>query len=293
MHPDHPEDPSRLGAIEDRLHAAGLFHFLQHYDAPEVSRAQLERVHEIRYLDDLDRLSPREGLVHLDLDTVMNPHTLDAARHAAGAVVLATDLVIRGEMDNAFCSVRPPGHHAERSKAMGFCFYNNIAVGAAHALAQYGLERVAILDFDVHHGNGSEDIFRNDDRVMVCSTFQHPFYPDVPFAHNHPRLVNVPLKEGDGGEDFQLAITQKWEPSLDAFAPQMIFVSAGFDAHRDDDMAGLNLTEMDYGWVTERILAMAERHTGAKVVLALEGGYEPHALGRSVEACLRVLMGLS
>nr|VFJ88113.1 MAG: Acetoin utilization deacetylase AcuC [Candidatus Kentron sp. LFY]VFJ91069.1 MAG: Acetoin utilization deacetylase AcuC [Candidatus Kentron sp. LFY]VFK19409.1 MAG: Acetoin utilization deacetylase AcuC [Candidatus Kentron sp. LFY] len=288
----HPECPKRIGAIEDRLLAAGILDFLQYYNAPAASIWQLRRVHRRRHVWKILSGSPKEGLTHIDPDTYMNPHTTHAARRAAGAVVLGTNLVIDKKVDNAFCCVRPPGHHAERSEAMGFCFFNNIAVGAAHAIARHHLKRVAILDFDVHHGNGTEDIFENDQRVMVCSAYQHPFYPYSGRPTVDGRLINVELPSGTTGEEFRRAITEKWFPQLHAFRPQMIFISAGFDAHAEDDMADLRLLEDDYTWITREIMALAEQYAENRIVSTLEGGYNLHALGRSVAAHIKTLMRL-
>jgi acetoin utilization deacetylase AcuC-like enzyme len=287
----HPERPERLGAIEDRLLASRLDWLVSRFDAPQATRAQLLRVHEESYLDWLESVAPRAGLVELDPDTAMNPHTLLAARRAAGAAVLATDLVIGGKATAAFCSVRPPGHHATRSGAMGFCFYDNVAVAAAHALEHHGLARVAIADFDVHHGNGTEDIFRDDPRVLMVGTFQHPFYPESGIEGRSERMVNVPLGAAAGGSEFREAVTRDWIPALDRFQPQMIFISAGFDAHRDDGMAMLRLVETDYAWVTEMLRSIAIRHARGRIVSVLEGGYDLSVLGRCVEAHLRGLLG--
>ena len=288
----HPECPGRLRAIEDQLIATGLIDHLRHVEAPQAGRGQLERVHSAAYISALEQKAPERGLVHLDPDTAMNPHTLAAALRAAGAAVLATDMVIKGEVAAAFCSVRPPGHHAERARAMGFCIFNNIAVAAAHALAAHGLQRVAIVDFDVHHGNGTEHIFYDDPRVMMASTFQHPFYPYSGIEGRSSRMINIPLAAGSTGTQFRAAVERYWLPALDAFAPEMLFVSAGFDAHRDDDMGMLNLVEADYAWVTEQIMVVAERHAAGRMVSVLEGGYELHALGRCVAAHLKVMSGL-
>jgi acetoin utilization deacetylase AcuC-like enzyme len=285
----HPERPERLSAIEDKLLASRLDYFIVRADAPEVTREQLLRVHDAAYLDELERLSPEEGLTWIDPDTAMCPDTLPAALRAAGAAVLATDLVIAGKAEAAFCSVRPPGHHAERARAMGFCFFNNVAVGAAHALEHHGLRRVAIVDFDVHHGNGTEDMFRDDSRVLMVSTFQHPFYPGSGVEGRSERMVNVPLAAGASGEEFRAAVTREWLPALDRFQPEMIFVSAGFDAHRDDGMAMLRLLESDYAWVTQQIRTVAARHAGGRIVSTLEGGYDLGALARSVAAHLEQL----
>ena len=292
MGAQHPECPARLSAIEDQLVASGLSNHLDHVEAPLASRAQLERVHAPDYITALEQAAPEEGLVHLDPDTAMNPHTLRAALRAAGAAVRATDKVLRGESEAAFCGVRPPGHHAERARAMGFCLFNNVAVAAAHALEAHGLKRVAIVDFDVHHGNGTEDIFRDDARVLMVSTFQHPFYPYSGIEGRSERMVNIPLAAYSGGKEFRDAVERHWLPALDAFRPEMLFVSAGFDAHRDDDMAMLNLVEADYAWVTERIKGVAGRTANGRIVSVLEGGYALHALGRSVATHLKVLGGL-
>lgn len=290
--PGHPESARRLYAIEDRLVSARLFDFLRHVDAPEVSRQQLLRVHGADYLERIAALMPQAGYVRLDLDTVLSPGTLKAARRAAGAVVAAVDLLMRGELVNAFCSVRPPGHHAERAQAMGCCIYNNIAVGAAHALEAYGLQRIAILDFDVHQGNGTEQIFMDDERVIFCSTFQHPFYPYTPVPDITERMVSVPLAAIAKSDAFRTAVSEHWLPALARFRPEMIFVSAGFDAHQDDDMSGVSLTDADFRWVTEQIVQQAERSAAGRIVSVLEGGYDLHSLARCVETHIRVLMGL-
>jgi acetoin utilization deacetylase AcuC-like enzyme len=289
---DHPETARRIGAIEDRLIATGLFDLLRHYEAPEISDEQLLRVHSPGYLEMLRSLKPQHGYVRLDPDTVMGPATLDAAYRAAGAAVMAVDLLLTGQADNAFCCVRPPGHHAERSQAMGFCLFNNIAAGAAHALEAHGLSRVAILDFDVHHGNGTEDIFLDDERVLFCSTFEHPFYPFTPLLENNEHRISVPLDASAKSAEFRAAVTELWLPALDRFQPEMVFVSAGFDAHRDDDMSHVSLEDPDFRWVSERIFEVAGRSASGRIVSTLEGGYEYRSLGRCVELHLRVLMGL-
>lgn len=291
MGPDHPESPARLHAIQDQLIASGLDMVLYHREAPPVSREQLERVHDADYVQSIFDRAPQQGLVALDGDTAMNPHTLSAALHAAGAVVLGVDLVMRGEMNAAFCNIRPPGHHAGRHRAMGFCFFNNIAVGAAHALAAHGVKRLAIVDFDVHHGNGTEDIFRDEPRVLLCSTFQHPFYPHSGADTDSEHIINVPLPAGTAGPTFRKAIEEKWLPTLDAFAPQLLMVSAGFDGHYEDDMAQFGLNEADYSWVSRQIKEVADRHAEGRIVSVLEGGYALHALGRSVVAHLKALQG--
>ena len=287
----HPECAARLAAIDDCLRAVGLFGHLSGHLAPIVDRPALERVHSTAHVDAIEAAAPATGLVAIDPDTAMNPHSLTAARRAAGAAVLATDLVIAGQVANAFCNVRPPGHHAERNRAMGFCFFNNVAVAAAHALDGHGLDRVAIVDFDVHHGNGTEDIFRDDPRVLMVSTFQHPFYPHSGTEGRSDRMVNVPLAAGSGSAAFRAAVTAEWLPALETFRPQMLFVSAGFDAHRDDAMSALRLVEDDYAWVTRHLIEVAGRHAKGRIVSLLEGGYELRSLGLSAAAHVRVLMG--
>ena len=287
----HPESPDRLAAIQDRLIAAGLWDHLLHVEAPLVEREQLALVHPPRYVDALEQLSPASGIVHLDPDTAMCPDTLRAAQRAAGAVVKATDLVIAGTAANAFCAIRPPGHHAESQRAMGFCFFNNLGVGIAHAISR-GIERVAVADFDVHHGNGTEELFHDNPKVMMVSTFQSPFYPYSGETPLGPNMHNVGLKAGSRGEEFRNAVEQHWLPALTEFKPQMIFISAGFDAHREDDMASLGLVEDDYAWVTARLVEIAAVYGQGRIVSVLEGGYDLSALGRSVEAHLRVLSGL-
>ncbi len=287
----HPEQPARLGAINDRLIASGLEMVLHQYDAPQATREQLLRVHDRAYVDQVFNASPAEGLAWLDGDTAMNSHTLTAALHAAGAAVLAVDLVMNGKAKQAFCGVRPPGHHAERAKAMGFCFFNNVAIGAAHALHEYGLERVAIVDFDVHHGNGTEDIFTGEPRVLFCSSFQHPMYPHSGFDTDEPNIVNIPLPSRTDGGGFREAVESKWLPVLKKFKPQLVMISAGFDAHAEDDMANMNLREFDYAWITRKLCEIADDHCGGKVVSLLEGGYSLPALARSVAVHIKAFLG--
>ncbi|WP_296752552.1 histone deacetylase family protein [Thiobacillus sp.] len=288
----HPESPLRLRAIDDRLHAAHLFDYLIHREAPLVHRSQLLRVHDAAYIDSIEAASPYQGFHALDPDTGMNPHSLDAAYHAAGGAVMAVDLVMRGEVASAFVACRPPGHHATRSQAMGFCIFNNVAVAAAHALEAHGLERVAIVDFDVHHGNGTEDIFRNDPRAMLCSTFQHPFYPHCGADTASGHIVNVPLPAGTAGAAYRAAFSAQIMPRLEAFRPQMLFFSAGFDAHREDDMAQFGLVEADYVWITEQTMGVAARHAKGRIVSVLEGGYDLSALGRSAAVHIKTLADL-
>ena len=277
---DHPECPARMHAIKDQLIASGLLDFLSHYEAPKASKEQLARVHNSDYIDSIFHQSPQSGLMQIDDDTAMNPHTLGAALHAAGAVIKGVDLVMSGEMQNAFCNIRPPGHHAGRAGASGFCIFNNVAIAAAHAIESYGLQRVAIADFDVHHGDGTEDIFHDDPRVMLCSTFRHPYYPYCGADSSNDHIINVPLAAGTGSQEFRTAITEQWLPALERFQPQLLLISAGFDAHWEDDMGGLALREKDYLWLTEALKDIAQRHANGRIVSALEGGYALHALGR-------------
>lgn len=301
MGPGHPECPERLDAIEDRLLMSGVGDVLQRREAPLASLGDLELGHDrmmiaaIRGLgsqlaDDLRAGGPKYA--QIDPDTALNVHTWNAVLRAAGASLAATDAVMAGEIENAFCAVRPPGHHACHDKAMGFCFINNIAVAAKYALERHGLERVAIVDFDVHHGNGTEDIIRGDDRILMVSFFQHPFYPysgaDI-LANN---MVNLPVPAYTKGQQVRELIDIAWMPRLEAFKPQMIFISAGFDAHRDDDLGQMNLNEQDYAWITQRIKDVAKRHAQGRIVSSLEGGYNLGALARSVEAHIRVLADL-
>lgn len=286
----HPESPARLHAISDQLIASGLSMVLREFEAPAASREQLARVHSEDYIDSIFAAAPQQGLHMLDMDTAMNPHSLSAALHAAGAGILAVDLIDQGQIHNAFCSVRPPGHHAERARAMGFCIFNNIAVAAAHVLAKMPDTRIAIADFDVHHGNGTEDIFQHDNRVLFCSTFQHPFYPYSGAETHKPHIVNVPLPAGSNGTAFRDAVVEHWLPALRDHQPQWLFISAGFDAHRNDELAGLNLVEDDYAWVTTCLREVAERYCQGRIVSMLEGGYDLPMLGRSVASHINALI---
>jgi len=289
----HPETPSRLYAIQDRLIASGLGPLLRHYEAPLVRRDQLLRVHEPAHLRRLEAAAPRqEGNVYwINGDTGIMYQTLPAALRAAGAAVLAVDLVLGGEAQAAFCSIRPPGHHAERNRAMGFCYYNNLAVATAHALEQYHLERVAIVDFDVHHGNGTEDIFSGDRRVLYCSSFQHPFYPYQGADSKAENVCNLPLPAGTDGRVYRAAVERAWLPRLDAFRPQLVLFSAGFDGHAEDPMSQFQLCEPDYAWITRQVKEIADRHAGGRILSCLEGGYDLSSLGRSVAVHIDELLG--
>ena len=288
----HPERPERLSAIEDQLIASGLGQHLTRFEAPLASDEQLARVHPLEYVRAIRDAAPQAGTVHLDPDTAMNPFTLQAALRAAGAGVLAVDLIMHQKASTAFCAVRPPGHHACRARPMGFCIFNSVAVAARHAIQAHGLERVAIIDFDVHHGNGTEDIFEDDPNVLMVSTFQHPFYPYSGTDNPARNMVNVPLAAGAGSQQFREAVREAWMPAMEAFRPELILFSAGFDAHAEDDMAMLRLVDADYGWVTEQMKDVADRHCDGRMVSMLEGGYALSALGRSVAQHVRVLAGL-
>ena len=280
----HPERPARLHAIAQEFVEIGLAAKLHRMPAPWATAEELQRVHSEAYVTAITEASPKSGYVQIDPDTALNPHTVEAAYRAAGAVVAATDAVISNTVDNAFCMVRPPGHHAESARAMGFCIFNSLAVGVAHALEHHGLERVAIIDFDVHHGNGTEEIFAGEQRVLMASIFQHPFYPYSGTERAASNMVNVPLRAGAGGDEFRAAVESRWMPALDTFKPQMVFISAGFDAHRDDDMAGLNFEVDDYAWITRELVKVADKHAKGRIVSSLEGGYNLRALAKSAAA---------
>ena len=276
----HPECPERLTAIEQHFEETCLIQDVVSLEAKPASREQIMRAHPERHIDYVLGLAPEEGLATLDPDTRLGPHSVSAANHAAGSIIQATDDIMAGAYQRAFCAVRPPGHHAEADTSMGFCIYNGIAVGARHAMAEHGLTRVAILDFDVHHGNGTVDIFKDDPSVLVCSSFQHPFYPYKYFDIDRPNIVNTPLESGCGSEAFRKAIERDWLPALMQHRPELILVSAGFDAHRDDPLAGLNLLESDFEWVTDFICHAANDYADGRIVSVLEGGYNPAVLAR-------------
>lgn len=288
----HPECPQRIDVIRDQLMKQDIYDYLQHRDAPLATREQIMLAHSEAYVDLIHRKAPSQGIVQLDADTAMNKYSLDASLRAAGAGILAVDMVCAGEASNAFCLTRPPGHHAERIQAMGFCFFGNIAIAARHAIQQHGLERVAILDFDVHHGNGTEDIVDGDPNILFCSSFQYPFYPGNYRESVEDQRVNVPLVSGSTSADFRHAITSNWIPALEKFKPQMVFVSAGFDAHAEDPLANLSLLDDDFVWITRQIMDIAERHAEGRIVSMLEGGYALPALSRCATAHVRGLMRL-
>jgi acetoin utilization deacetylase AcuC-like enzyme len=282
----HPESPLRLQSVLQHLENSGLTAQMDVVDAPLASEDMLAATHLPDYVSRIFASAPLTDYAYLDPDTSMNTWTLDAARRAAGAVVEGVDRVMSGTNKNAFCAVRPCGHHATYAQAMGF---NNVAVGARHAINQHRLERVAILDFDVHHGNGTEDIFHEEPRVMLCSSFQHPYYPGTGAHSGNDHIIPTPLMARTGSAAFRRAITATWLPALERFKPELIIVSAGFDAHKDDPLAYLELEDDDYTWITQEICKIAESHCEGRIVSALEGGYNLDALGRSAVAHVRVL----
>ena len=298
MGPGHPECPERISAIEDRLLISGVFDTLERLEAPPASYSDIELAHDRMYIAAMRGLTDRLIEEHqaggpeyaqIDTDTSINSYTFDAARLSAGAALAATDAVIAGQLENAFCAIRPPGHHAMREKAMGFCFFNNVAIAALHALQRRGLKRVAVIDFDVHHGNGTEDILAGDERVLMVSFFQHPFYPFSGDKEPASNMLNIPVPAYTKGMEVRELVEMMWIPRLEAFKPEMLFISAGFDAHREDDMGQMGLTENDYTWITERLKDVARRFCNGRMVSCLEGGYMMSPLARSVEAHLRVL----
>jgi acetoin utilization deacetylase AcuC-like enzyme len=292
MGPGHPERPDRMRVVERALEQE-IFQMLAREAAPRVARAALLRVHPEAYVAAIEQAAPADGFTRIDADTVMSPGTLEAAMHAAGGATFAVDEVMGGRIANAFVATRPPGHHAERATPMGFCFFNNAAVAARHARAAHGAERVAIVDFDVHHGNGTQDIFWDDPAVLYASTHEMPLYPGTGAIGErgaHDQIVNAPLRAGDGGEAFREALETAILPRLEAFSPDLVIVSAGFDAHRLDPLANLNLVEADYAWATRRLMAAARKCCHGRIVSLLEGGYDLDGLSRSVAAHVSALM---
>ena len=290
--PHHPERPERLRAIHAALEREA-FQALERREAPRAGKAQIARVHGARYIDWVLEQIPKEGWAGLDADTIVSPGSGEAALRAAGAVCAAVDAVVQGEARNAFCAVRPPGHHAEPEHAMGFCLFNNVAIGAAHARAVHGLQRVAVVDFDVHHGNGTQAAFEADPDYFYASTHQWPLYPGTGQAHERGianNIVNVPLAPFSGSAEFRAAVERQVLPALDAFKPELVLISAGFDAHLRDPLASLNLVEEDYAWVTRKLCELAERHAKSRIVSSLEGGYDLRALANSVAAHVNALM---
>ncbi len=285
--PGHPEQVARLDAVLGALKELDLLRV----KAPLAAEDDLLRAHPKAHVDAIRAAAPTDGWRSLDADTHMSPGTLTAAYRAAGGVVRAVDLVMGGDASNAFAAVRPPGHHAERQTAMGFCFFGNVVIGAKHALDHHGLDRVAIVDFDVHHGNGTQDLVEDDPRILFCSTHQSPLYPGTGAAHEVgvDNVLNVPLPRGTGSKGFRDAMERLVLPRVDAFAPQLLIISAGFDAHAADPLAGMELQTEDFAWVTGRLCDLAAKHCGGRVVSSLEGGYDLAALGASAAAHVRIL----
>jgi len=289
----HPESPLRLRAVLDALEGPD-FARLKRREAPEAELEDLARVHPRGFVERLLAAVPQSGHAAIDADTVMSPESGRAALRAAGAVTAAVDAVAKGEADNAFCAVRPPGHHAEPGRAMGFCLFNNVAVGALRAREVHGLARVAVIDFDVHHGNGTQARFWDDPTLFYASTHQSPLYPGTGSRGETGvgNIVNVPLPPMSGSREFRLGVSREILPALDAFRPELVLISAGFDAHRNDPLAQLSLDESDYTWITEQLLRVARDHAGGRVVSTLEGGYDLPALGASAAAHVRVLLSV-
>lgn len=287
---NHPERPERMQAINDQLIRSGMEFVVQQKDADIAELEHIYRAHSKIYVDELIAKNPQEGHIWLDPDTPMTPNSLTAAKRAAGAAINAVDEVMNGANQQAFCAVRPPGHHATYDQAMGFCLFNNIAIAACYAMHKYDLERIAIVDFDVHHGNGTEDIFKNDDRVLFCSSFQSAFYPFTGEDSTHKNVVNVPLAAGCKGPEWRAAVTESWFNAIEQMKPQLILISAGFDGHAEDEMGQFFLREDDYHWISEQLKQVADRHCQGRIVSTLEGGYNLSALGRSVVAHLKGMM---
>jgi acetoin utilization deacetylase AcuC-like enzyme len=287
----HPECPARLQAIADQLINAHIADLLEHRSAPLAKEEDIARNHSANAIAIVRDNLPHAGESYypIDGDTSLNAHSWQAARRAAGAAIAATDAVIDGEIANAFCAVRPPGHHARPTEPMGFCLFNNVAIAAKYALDVRGLERVAVVDFDVHHGNGTEEALLNEPRALMVSFFQHPFYPYTEPLPITPNRVNVPVPAHSKGDTVRQVVLEQWLPALNAFRPQMIFISAGFDAHREDDIGGMGLVEADYAWMTEQIMGVARQWSQGRIVSCLEGGYNLSALGRSVVAHVKAL----
>ncbi|SKA77154.1 Acetoin utilization deacetylase AcuC [Thiothrix eikelboomii] len=288
--PYHPESPERMNAINNRMITAGVDWITRHYDAQMATREQLLRVHATDYIDKIFAVAPQDDrIIDLDGDTSMNKHSLAAALYSAGAAAQAVDLVMTSSYQHVFCATRPPGHHAGRAHSAGFCLFNNIAVGAAHALAQYGLERILIVDFDVHHGDGTEAIFINDPRVLFCSSFQHPFYPFTGADTRALNIRNLPMKAGTRSNEWREQVREQWLTSWRDYQPELVMISAGFDSHLEDDMGGFNLVEADYVWITRELCQVAKDYGQGRIVSCLEGGYDLSSLGRSVAAHVKEL----
>jgi acetoin utilization deacetylase AcuC-like enzyme len=287
----HPESPERLHAINDQLIASGLDWLIRRYDAPPIMESDILRVHDRAYLEYIQEHRPKnEEIVNLDGDTHLNAHTYDAALHAAGAAMMGVDMVMQDKHRYVFCATRPPGHHAKRGNGGGFCVFNNVAIALAYAMKRYSVQRVACLDFDVHHGDGTEDIVQHDSRVLFCSVFQHPFYPFSGADSTANNVINIPLPGGTTPDTWREALSARCLPALRAFQPELILISAGFDSHRDDEMGEFGLVEEDYAWITRELCHIAKDSGHQRIVSCLEGGYDLSSLGRSVAAHIKVMM---
>jgi acetoin utilization deacetylase AcuC-like enzyme len=291
MGPEHPESPIRLLAIRKVLERTGLIKQLETLESVHVTSEQIALAHASLHQKRLEMKLPSEGVVYTDEDTALCPDSLHAASLAAGSAILATNRVLAGKSDNAFCAVRPPGHHAEHNMPMGFCFFNNVAIGVMQALQHHEVNRVAIVDFDVHHCNGTVDIFKDRPEVLVCSTFQHPYYPERYTDIQRPNIINCPMPAHSESAFFRKMVETHWLPALQNHKPDMIFISAGFDAHFEDPMADINLNEEDFRWVTKLLMDVARVYSKGRIVSVLEGGYNPVSLAFSVEAHLETLAG--
>ncbi len=289
MDGQHPESPARISSIKNAVLQSALKDKLQLFDAPLATKQQVNKAHLPAYVDDIFSKSPKVGLVRLDADTAMGPHTLEATLRASGAAILAVDLVMQGKVKNAFCCTRPPGHHAGRHNSAGFCIFNHIAIATMHALTQYPVQKVAIIDFDVHHGDGTEDIFKSNPSVMLCSTFQHPFYPHKGADSRTERMINVPLAANSDSQSFRKAVASEFTPALDRFKPDLLLVSAGFDAHRQDPLANLALEVDDFAWMTQYIVEQSIKHCEGRIISCLEGGYHLQYLAECALAHIKVL----
>lgn len=290
----HPEAPERLGAINNQLIAAGIDWVVSHYDAEPVTEDNILRAHDKAYLEHVKANTPNDdSIVMLDGDTGANKYSYEAALHAAGAGVMAVDLVMQGKHSYAFCATRPPGHHAKRASSAGFCIFNNIAIAAAYAIQIYQLNRIAIVDFDVHHGDGTEDILGGNPQVLFCSSFQHPYYPYSGADTDSPNIINMPMPAGTSSSVWRQVISERCLPAIKAFKPELILISAGFDSHQEDDMGGFNLLENDYAWITRELCSIAKETGQNKIISCLEGGYDLSSLGRSVVAHIKEMVEFS
>jgi len=289
MEDGHPECPARLNVINDQLIASGLSYVCVQYHSEKVTQEQLTAAHDSDYIEYLLENAPTQDVLEIDADTKMMPKTLAAAQYAAGAGVMAVDLVMSGQHRAAFCPVRPPGHHAMKAQAMGFCFFNNVAVAAMHAIKSYDLERIVIVDFDVHHGNGTQNIVQDNEKIMLCSSFQHPFYPYNGYENNAANIHNIALDAQTNGWEYRLAVEQ-WFKVIDEYSPQLILISAGFDGHISDAISSHTLLDTDYHWITQQLVALADKHAQGRVVSMLEGGYAISSLGRTAVAHIKGLL---